>query len=239
MHWKKSLMFFTWQSIKYAESFEHFKLIWSYYRSWKKSFLVGRNSMSDELPWLNFPALEYLKKNLRPEFKVFEFGGGGSTLFFCKNATETTTVEHDGYWFETLKKTIEGKGYRNWNGILVLPEILKDNHSRRPDQPDDYISSSAQYKNQSFEKYARTICQFQEGYFDLVLVDGRARPSCIKMALPHVKPGGLLVIDNTDRSHYLSLVLDDINKSYENEFDLIAPVRYTPDFTRTTVFIKK
>jgi hypothetical protein len=37
-----------------------------------------------------------------------------------------------------------------------------------------------------------------DGQFDVVLVDGAFRMSCIDTAVPRVRPGGLLVVDNTD-----------------------------------------
>ncbi len=37
-----------------------------------------------------------------------------------------------------------------------------------------------------------------EGTFDIVLVDGSHRKDCMLAAMPMLKPGGLLVVDNTD-----------------------------------------
>jgi predicted O-methyltransferase YrrM len=36
------------------------------------------------------------------------------------------------------------------------------------------------------------------GLFDMVLVDGSHRKECLEPAIRHLKPGGLLVVDNTD-----------------------------------------
>lgn len=40
------------------------------------------------------------------------------------------------------------------------------------------------------------------GAFDIVVVDGSYRKECLSEALPYVKPGGLLVVDNTDWHWY-------------------------------------
>jgi len=238
MSWKKTWPFFAWQSLRFAKNGEHFRQIWSYQKRWKNSFSKGRNSVTDELPWLNFPALDFLEKNMRPEYRVFEFGGGGSTLFFCKNVAEVATVEDHAGWFETLAQTVKEKGYQNWKGFFVAPEPFRGEKPRDKENPDDFSSGAKGMEHLSFEQYARTIDQFATDYFDLVLVDGRARPSCIQQAIPHLKIGGLLVVDNTERDYYLARFQDVIAKKFKVETDVFAPVAYTPDFTKTTILRK-
>ncbi|GAB4492180.1 MAG: hypothetical protein OHK0019_13570 [Saprospiraceae bacterium] len=238
MSWKKTWPFFAWQTLRFAKNWEHFRQIWSYQKRWKNSFSNGRNSVTDELPWLNFPALDFLEKNMRPEYRVFEFGGGGSTLFFCKNVAEVATVEDHSGWFETLTQTIQTKGYQNWKGFFVAPEPFQSGKPRTKENPDDFVSGAKGMEHLSFEQYARTIDQFPANYFDLVLVDGRARPSCIQQAIPHLKIGGLLVVDNTERDYYLARFQDIIAKKFKIETDVFAPVAYTPDFTKTTILRK-
>ncbi len=235
MSWKKSLPFFAWQSLRYAQSWAHFLKIWYFRQRWRQSFREGRNSVADELPWINFPALEFLIENLRPEYRVFEFGGGGSTLFFCKNVAEVATVEDHAGWFETLRETVRAKGYQNWRGFFVEPEPVQENSARSKQNPQDFMSGAQGMENLSFEKYARTIDAFPADYFDVVLVDGRARPSCIRQALPHLKTGGLLVVDNTERPYYLAPFQEVITRDFQVGVDVYAPVAYTPDFTKTTV----
>lgn len=240
MSWKKSLPFFIWQSLKYAKSGAHFRQIWSYQQRWSQSFRPGRNSVADELPWLNFLAIDFLQKQNLSKSTVFEFGGGGSTLFFCKNAAYVATVEdHDG-WFKTLTDTVASKGYKNWQGFFVSPEpYTGTNTHRSPQNPNDFISGSPGLGHLSYEKYARAIDSFPSEHFDIILVDGRARPSCIQQALPHLKQGGLLVVDNTERPYYLVDFQEIIAAEFIVELDLFAPVGYTPDFTKTTILRKK
>ncbi|MGD0612699.1 MAG: hypothetical protein ABSB41_14420 [Anaerolineales bacterium] len=52
--------------------------------------------------------------------------------------------------------------------------------------PDDYVSGSPDYQGYTFKKYVAQIDEFKPDYFDIVLVDGRARPSCIKHAVGKV-----------------------------------------------------
>ncbi len=239
MSWKKTWLFFAWQSIRYAQSRAHFRQIWSYKKRWNDSFKEGHSSVADELPWINFLAIDFLEKQLRPEFKAFEFGGGGSTLFFCKKVEEVVTVEDNASWFKILTETVQAKGYQNWRGFFVSPEPMGESRPRSHTNPDDFKSSVRNLENMSFEKYARTIDQFPLEYFDLVLVDGRARPSCIQQAIPRLKKGGLLVVDNTERPHYFAHFQGILSTQFSIEEDRFAPVAYTPDFTRTTILRKK
>jgi hypothetical protein len=238
MSWKNTLPFFAWQSVRFAKNFSHFRQLWSYQKRWTQSFQSGRNSVVDELPWINFLALEFLQKNLRPEYRVFEFGGGGSTLFFCKNTAEVATVEDHAGWFETLSQTVGAKGYKNWKGFFVQPEPFQDDKPRSKENPNDFASGSKGMENMSFEKYARTIDQYPPEYFDLILVDGRSRPSCVQQAMPRLKIGGLLVVDNTERPYYLAPFQEVIAENYKVEVGDYAPVLYTPDFTKTTILRK-
>lgn len=241
MSWKKTPPFFAWQAFRFADNPAHFKRIWSFYGQWLSSFRHGRTSVSDEWAWITFPALNYLERYLDPSFRVFEFGGGGSTLFFCKRVAEVVTVEDNTEWFKILKETVENKKYQNWTGHMVPPEPA-DGQASRPHENPAYFKSGSQLpglENMSFEKYARTIDPFPENYFDIILVDGRARPSCIQQAMPRLKKGGLLVVDNTERPYYLA----PFKETLEREFTFIlherAPVPYTPDFTRTTILKKE
>src|SRR5689334_22755263 len=72
---------------------------WTNFKRWKFYLQNQRSSTGEKLPWLTFPAIDYLKKNLKKTDSVFEYGGGGSTLFFLEHASRVTTVEHDLNWF--------------------------------------------------------------------------------------------------------------------------------------------
>ena len=239
MAWKQSSFYFTYQSIKYAKSIGQFRGFWKFYTAWKQSFRAGRNSVVDELPWLNLPALQYLKKNITQTFKIYEYGGGGSTLFFCARAAEVVTVEDHQEWFSTLTQTVKNKSYNNWQGRFISPETVEGNPNRSHENPADFKSGAKGLEHLSFEKYAKSIHDFPENYFDLVLVDGRARPSCIQEAMPHLKSGGLLVVDNTERPYYLAPFRSILAEGYEKILEAQAPVYYTPDFTITSIYRKR
>jgi len=239
MDWKKSIFYFAYQSLRHADNIRQVRGFWKYYPAWMQSFGKNRSSVIDELPWISLPALDYLKTQITPSFKVYEFGGGGSTLFFCAHAAEVGTVEDHKEWFSTLTQTIQNKGYSNWKGRFISPEPVNDGPTRYHGNPSDYKSGAKGLETVSYEQYAKSIHDYPIAYFDLILVDGRARPSCIQEAMPHLKPGGLLVVDNTERLYYLASFQSVLAQEYEKLLDTWGPLYYTPDFTITSIFRKK
>lgn len=238
MSWKNTLPFFAWQTLRFSRNAAEFKKNWGHYPRWMGSFRPGRNSVNDESAWITFEALDYLNAHLRPEHRVFEYGGGGSTLFFCKRVAAVVTVEHHEEWFRVVEKTIKSKGYSHWTGFFAPPEPVADGHLRQLHDPAHFKSSSPDMEGMSFEKYARAIDPFGADEFDVILVDGRARTSCIVQAIPHLKTGGLLVVDNAERLLLPQPAEVFWGDRFQIELDSHAALPYSPDFT-TTLILKK
>ncbi len=239
MRYKSTTLYFLFQSLKYAKSPAHFRQIWSYFPPWKSALEKGRNSVADEQAWINFEALSYLRSWLKNEHKVFEYGGGGSTLFFARYCRWVATVENDEEWFKVLSAKIKEKGIDYWQGFFQRGEIVLSDKTRHCDNPEDFLSKTPGQENLSYELYARKIEQFPDESLDLVLVDGRARPSCIAQSVAKIKPGGLLVVDNMERDYYHTA----FDARYAQLFEPVVsgryPTPYHPDFTDTSVFRKR
>jgi predicted O-methyltransferase YrrM len=57
------------------------------------------------------------------------------------------------------------------------------------------------------DAYVRSIGEVA-GDFDLIVVDGRERVRCVRAALPRLAPGGVLLLDDSQRRRYRSVVQD-------------------------------
>ncbi len=239
MSWKKSTFFFIYQSMRYARSWAHFRRIWSYKKPWSASFIAGRNSMTDEQAWLTFGAIDMLKSYLKKDHKLFEYGGGGSTLFFCQRVAQVITVEDHEGWMNNLRDRIKSDQYTNWTGYFIGADLLENPAARAASNPADFKSNVKGYENLSFERYARAIDAFETDFFDVILVDGRARPSCIQQSLPKLKSGGLLVLDNAERAYYTTAFKDLFQTAFHTLLDERLPCPYGPDFTITLILQKK
>ena len=56
------------------------------------------------IPWITYPAFEFLSQFDYAESDVFEFGSGNSTLFWARRSRKVVSIETDKNWFETLHK---------------------------------------------------------------------------------------------------------------------------------------
>jgi len=235
----KSLLKFSKETVKSvlksgASALGHY----SYFSRWQKSLDDTSNSVVDKQPWLTFPVIDLLNKKINASSKVFEYGGGGSTLFFLERAGEIVTVEHDKDWFVKLDELVTGDKRNRWKGNFIAPEPGLDSASPDPSNPADYASSDDLFKKSTFKQYAKKIDEYNDNYFDVVLVDGRSRPSCMAHSLPKIKPGGWLVIDNSDRDYYFTHLADKLSQQFNVIYNKTAPCPYLNFFSQTTVLQK-
>jgi hypothetical protein len=142
-------------------------------------------------PWLVPGATQFLEEILTPESRVFEWGMGGSTPWLAERCGELWSVEHDEKWFWRVAAQVGREPRLIWSP----PE---GNDQGDPSDPDGCWSSCVKG---SFRWYVDAISQAKD--YDLVLVDGRARASCVKAGAEALRPGGWLVVDNTERDWYL------------------------------------
>lgn len=147
------------------------------------------------LPWLPDAVRVFLDAHALPEARVFEWGCGGSTLYFADRGCTLVTVEHDQMWLDRCSTAVQ----RSNVTLLYRPPDDSDIRDKRLSDPLAYRSKCVPG---SFEMYATAIEDY--GLFDVILVDGRARASCLYHAKSHVADGGILVLDNTDRPYYLA-----------------------------------
>ena len=54
-------------------------------------------------PWLTYPLIEYLNGFDFSGKDVFEFGSGGSTLYWAARARSVYSVEFDAGWYKVLR----------------------------------------------------------------------------------------------------------------------------------------
>jgi hypothetical protein len=224
------------QIIRAAAAGKKIPSIFSLIRQFKLYVYYQRNTdvFRNAIPWVTFSAIEFMENYLKDGMKVFEFGGGGSTLFFARKAKELVTVEHDPEWFSALTDKMKTNTNVTWKSYLVLPEpavagVLD------PSDPTHYSSEDEKFSKKTFRAYASVIDQFPDDYFDLVVVDGRSRPSCTMHSLRKVRPGGLLLIDNADRQYYFK----NVNHLLGN-FNLVCndfgPVPYYNFFSQSNIY---
>jgi hypothetical protein len=136
-----------------------------------KSVSSGRPVGADgqPIPWYTYPAVEYLEQLDFSGCSVFEYGAGNSTLFWAARAGQVISVEDDEGWHRLMLSKVPA------NCRLIHQEDLA--------------------------RYVDAIEEFPAG-FDVIVVDGAARGltrlKCARAAVPYLKPGGMIILDNAD-----------------------------------------
>ena len=177
---------------------------------------------------MTYSAIDWFSRYLTNKMTVFEWGSGGSTAFFSRRAKQVFTIEHNPTWYQEVVTTIAEKRYSNVKIGLVLPE--------KCDFADIwYTSTDAQYSGFSFENYVRAIDIYPDDFLDVVIVDGRARPGCIRQAIPKIKFGGYLVLDNSERLEYINGI--NLITSWKSKI-FVGPVPYNDFPSETRIWQK-
>jgi predicted O-methyltransferase YrrM len=192
--------------------------------SYLRSLLPGHSPLADAIPMMTFDAIAWLRAYLLPHMHIFEYGSGGSTVFFTRRVERLVSIEHDPEWYARTKERLGMANPDRLTYVLRLPE---------PGSAEVFGSTDARYRDMSFESYVRAIDDYPDASFDLASVDGRARSACLTRAVRKVKPGGFVLLDNSDRDEYMS-AMTELERFERTDFRGLAP--YSTDICQTSVW---
>lgn len=209
----------------------------SWFPAWQASLRDHVTPLGDERPWLTYGAIRFLEQTVTRDMRVFEFGAGGSSLFFAQRVSYGFSVEHDPRWQSAVQAQLKTRGLSNWTVDLIEPSANRAG-GRSPANPDDYVSSDDSHLGKTYYAYASSIDRHPDESFDIVLVDGRARPSCFKHALPKVRVGGYLILDDACRPHY-ACVQATLDKPGWRKQEFNGPAPGTFGFKQTFVWTRQ
>lgn len=208
------------------------------HRRWAATLDPARTPLSDQRPWMTFAAERVLERELRSDMRVCEFGAGGSTPFLLDRAGALVSIEWDGDWATRVGESLAPSREAAWTLELAAPHADPAARQLDPSDPGAYVSASPAFLGFAFRAYAQAIDRFEDKAFDVVIVAGRARPSCLCHALPKVRRGGLLVLDHAERSWYQpALALADPSRWTRK--DLAGPGPYAERFWRTAILRRR
>ena len=134
------------------------------------------------MPWWSFGAVDAVARFIRPEMKVFEFGSGGSSIFLARRTKHVVCVEDSELWTDLVQGEAETQGLGNLEVVAKPFDFQK---------ADNFNDSS----------YLRAL---GDRLYDIIVVDGQedmvqVRPECFWKAESCIKPGGLIVLDDSWR----------------------------------------
>jgi hypothetical protein len=77
---------------------------WTSTRSTRQSV---KGSPATPIPWITYPAYEFLSSLNFSKSTVLEFGGGASSIWWAKKCKSLQVVEHNYEWFKKLRSDLE------------------------------------------------------------------------------------------------------------------------------------
>jgi SAM-dependent methyltransferase len=137
-------------------------------------------------PWLAPAAVRFLDEHLKSEMTLFEWGSGRSTFWFADRVRSVVSIEYHEQWAQKISRQIKERGQSN----IDLRYVPLD-HPLKVPTPKHY---------DPLPRYVDVIHEFSKESFDVIVVDGHYRLTCVDQCLDYLKPGGYLVIDNSNRS---------------------------------------
>ncbi len=120
------------------------------------------------IPWLSYRAIAALDELIQPQWKILEFGSGMSTRWLARRCSFLHSIENEPGWHQVVSRQLERE---------------RLDHVR--------------YELRKRDSYA-DLQQYPNGFFDFVLVDGLMRSECVRQALPKIRAGGWIYLDNSD-----------------------------------------
>lgn len=190
----------AWEAASAPGAKQSFPSLMKRFPTWLRS--LGSSPLAMGVPWMPYGAIDFLECVATRDAAVFEWGVGGSTVFFAHRVKELVSVEHDEEWAKSTAEAMTAHANFHWKLLVCPPAPRGPSSDADPADPDSYASAAPAYRGLSFEGYAAAIDRFPDDYFKIVIVDGRCRPSCAMHGMPKVKPGGYLLVDDADRPRY-------------------------------------
>jgi hypothetical protein len=139
--------------------------------------------LESQLPWYSWPAIDYLDARLSSDDTVYEYGSGGSTLFFGAHAGRVVSVEHDPTWANLVMAAATKLGMSNVTVLLRGADFTTPERFARspfanalPPEPPSLVAIDS-YDDQNLQ----------------------LRVELIRPAESRIKPGGIILLDDSWR----------------------------------------
>ena len=133
-------------------------------------------------PWIAAGAIDFCAAHLHQQMEALEWGSGRSTLWWARHVKHLVSVEQDEMWHSIISQKLSDQAIANVDYRFV--------------QVDPNITGGPRQVFDVLPPYVAVIEQFPPQSLDFVVVDGHYRVACIRAAIPRLKAGGLLLIDN-------------------------------------------
>jgi predicted O-methyltransferase YrrM len=142
------------------------------------AWLRAKTGRTPERPWIVPAAIGWLRRRIRSEWSILELGAGRSTVWFARRAGSVLSFEDNEFWAGHTRGRLDELGLGN-----------------------------VELRVEPIDELAERVGALPAASFDLVVVDFLEAPTVtridvLKPAMKKVRPGGLLLLDDSDRPGY-------------------------------------
>jgi predicted O-methyltransferase YrrM len=142
------------------------------------AWLRARSGRTPERPWIVPSSIGWLRRHIRSSWSILELGSGRSTVWFARRAGRVISLEDNEFW-----------------------------HGHTVDRLTQTGLANVDLRLRAVDDFPREIASLPDESFDLVVVDFLEAPAvtridCLKPAMKKVRPGGYLLLDDSDRPGY-------------------------------------
>jgi hypothetical protein len=137
-----------------------------------RSSIIGKavNYKGDAVPWLTYPANDFLATRNFTKASVLEFGGGQSTIYWSKRAQKVTVFELNEAWIDYIDKQV-GHNVQ----LIHAPQGLENQTN--------FITTQLDKLGQKY---------------DLIIIDDLHRREMFDIVVKYLNEGGMIVCDNAE-----------------------------------------
>lgn len=172
---------------------------------------------------------------LKKEVSVLEWGSGNSTLYYPKILKKDSywhAIEHDNLWYKNIKNQID----------TLNNESIKITH----------IEPATQWKpgtgDGTFEEFRNYVLYpLKLGVmFDYIIIDGRARPHCMKAGWEILNSDGIMILHDAQRkiytrdipAHANTLRIVNLNKNIEGDISTLFLSKSTKQINLLSILLR-
>ena len=138
------------------------------------------------MPMMSKTERDTISKYLKPNWKMLEWGSGGSTIYFSSLVEKYYSIEHDPAWYEKVKKELTQNNINNVEYIFSPMNVEKHKEKEMLEKVYGGHKISEDRKPVIFRNYIDAVERLGDNKYDAILIDGRARPWCCQKVLPYM-----------------------------------------------------
>ncbi len=116
---------------------------------------IRKSPLDLGLPWFSYGAIDFLECYLKPDMTVFEYGSGGSTVFFSKRTARVVSREPDPVWLQRARSALphaENVEFVPGGHVSSLFDVIIIDHGEAP-----YSKHAVENRRETFELAERFV----------------------------------------------------------------------------------